>query len=262
MKAHQKIIRENKAEESVSQDRFGQTNLFGDWWKELDIDIKKAVVKEVPYETAKNIILEYECLGCMPAISWYCYGIYFDGACGGVVVYGQEYGENLGLWDKYDYTGKIILLARGACVHWAHPHSASKLISASIKMLPEKYKVVTATVDELAGEIGTIYQACNFDYIGSMRENNPNIKNPNGNRFGVKINGKLYGARSMRQKVGSQRKADILKAFPDAEFVPQKSKKRYFFFRGNKKERNYFKSKIEKFIKPYPKRTVSENKDQ
>ena len=39
MKAHQKIIRENKAEESVSQDRFGQTNLFGDWWKELDIDI-------------------------------------------------------------------------------------------------------------------------------------------------------------------------------------------------------------------------------
>ena len=43
-----------------------------------------------------------------------------------------------------------------------------------MKMLPEEYKVVTATVDEHAGEIGTIYQACNFHYIGSMRENNPN----------------------------------------------------------------------------------------
>ena len=127
----------------------------------------------------------------------------------------------------------MILLSRGACVHWAHPHSASKLITSSMKMLPKKYKVVTATVDELAGEIGTIYQACNFHYIGAMRENNPNIKNSKGNRFGVLINGKLYGARSIRQKIGSQRKAEILSKWPDAKFIPQKSKKRYFYFLGS-----------------------------
>ena len=255
-KAHQRIIREQKATESDLQ-----ADMFSDFWRDIDTDIKKSVVREVDYGTAKNIIEEYEWLQCMPAISWYYYGIFFDDICAGVVVYGQEYGENLGLWDKYDYTGKIILLARGACVHWAHPHSASKLISQSIKLLPEKYKVITATVDELAGEIGTIYQACNFDYIGSMRENNPNIKNSKGKRFGVKINGKLYGARAMRQKLGSQKKSDILKVFPDAEFVPQKSKRRYFFFKGNKKEKKYYRSKIEPFIKDYPKR-INETKDQ
>ena len=123
-----------------------------------------------------------------------------------------------------------------------------------MKMLPDKYKVVTATIDELAGEIGTIYQACNFVYIGSMRENNPNVKNSKGSRFGVIINDKLYGARAMRQKVGSQKKEDILKLYPDAKFVKQKAKARYFYFRGTKKEKKYYSKQIEEFIKPYPKR--------
>ena len=78
-----------------------------------------------------------------------------------------------------------------------------------MKMLPDKYKVVTATVDELAGEIGTIYQACNFTYIGSMRENNPKVNDRDNDRFGVEIKGKLYGARSIRQKLGKQKKEEI-----------------------------------------------------
>ena len=58
--------------------------------------------------------------------------------------------------------------ATPACAHWAHPHAASKLIRRSMDLLPERYKVITATVDAIAGEIGTIYQACGFDYVGTM----------------------------------------------------------------------------------------------
>jgi len=249
VKAHQRIVREEKEIEDAH-------NVFGKWWEDIDTDIKKAVVKPIERKQAQEVIEQYEWLGCMPAMVKYCFGIYFENNLGGVVVYSHEYSENLGHWDKYDYTGKMILLSRGACVHWAHPHSASKLITSSMKMLPEKYKVVTATVDELAGEIGTIYQACNFYYIGSMRENNPNVKSPKSSRFGVLINGKLYGARSIRQKIGTQRKADILAKWPNAKFVPQKAKKRYFYFLGNKKERKYYKKQIEQFIKPYPKRSL------
>jgi len=249
VKAHQRIVREEKEIEDAH-------NVFGKWWEDIDTDIKKAVVKPIERKQAQEVIEQYEWLGCMPAMVKYCFGIYFENNLGGVVVYSHEYSENLGHWDKYDYTGKMILLSRGACVHWAHPHSASKLITSSMKMLPAKYKVVTATVDELAGEIGTIYQACNFYYIGSMRENNPNVKSPKSSRFGVLINGKLYGARSIRQKIGTQRKADILAKWPNAKFVPQKAKKRYFYFLGNKKERKYYKKQIEQFIKPYPKRSL------
>ena len=247
MKAHQKLIRDQMQKEDA-------WNLFGKWWEEIDVNIKKAEVKQIDVKTAANLIKKYEWLECMPSIVKYCYGIYFEGNLGGAVVYSTEYIENLGHWDKYDYTNKIILLSRGACVHWAHPHSASKLITSSMKMLPKQYKIVTATVDEQAGEIGTIYQACNFVYIGSMRDNNPNVNSTKNDRFGVKINGKLYGARSIRQKIGTQKKKEILKHFPDARFIPQASKKRYFYFLGTKKERKYHKMQIENQIKPYPKR--------
>lgn len=247
MKAHQKIIRDQKAESE-------QGGMFGDWWKDINTDIKSAEVRPTDYVTAKTIIEEYEWLGCMSAITWFQFGIFFEGNCGGVVCFGSDYIENLGKWDKYDYTGKIILLNRGVCLHWAHPHSASKLISESIKQLPEKYKVVTCTVDDLAGEVGTIYQASNFSYIGSMRDANPNVNSKKGDRDGWIINGKLYGSRAIRQKIGTTKIEEIHKTFPDAKKVKQNSKGRYFFFRGSRKERKYHKSKIEHLIKPYPKR--------
>jgi hypothetical protein len=247
MIAHQKIVRDR-----VALTKSG--DLFGKWWQGVDTDISKAVVRETDSSTARTIIEEYEWLGCLAAINWYYYGIFFDGVCGGIVVYGPEYIENLGRWDKYGYTGKIILLNRGACVHWAHPHSASKLIRQSMKLLPNKYEVVTATVDDLAGEIGTIYQACGFDYVGSMRDANPNVNSYKGDRDAWMINGKLYGSRAMRQKFGTT-KMEVLKSkFPDIRHVKQNSKGRYFAFRGSKKAVKENRLAIQHLLKTYPKR--------
>lgn len=241
-KAHQSIIREKRAESD-------KHNLFGNWWDNINIDLSKAVVKEVDFVTARTMIEQYEWLGCMPAFVWCCYGIYFDNEyCGGVVVFSPDYAENTGVWDKYEYTGKLILLSRGVCVHWTPKNTASKLITEAIKMLPEKYKVVTCTIDRLAGEIGTIYQACNFSYVGVMREGKT--------RTAYKIKGKVYGTRALRAKIGSEKKEEVLKYFPDAEYCEQLSKERYFYFRGSKNDQKYFKSKLAHLIKPYPKRNV------
>tara|TARA_R110001599_G_scaffold46232_1_gene135720 strand:+ start:107 stop:889 length:783 start_codon:yes stop_codon:yes gene_type:complete len=254
MKAHQKIVRDEMAQKKSD-------DLFGNWWDEVDVDISKAVVRETTQETAKKIIEEYEWMGCLAAVNWYFYGIFFDNVCGGVVCYGQEYIENLGIWDKYGYTGKIILLNRGACVHWAHPHSASKLIRQSMKMLPKKYEVVTCTVDDLAGEIGTIYQACGFDYVGSMRDANPNVNSRKGDRSAWRINGKLYGPRAMRQKFGTTKIDSIRKKHPNVEHVKQNSKGRYFAFRGSKKSKKENKKSIDYLIKKYPKRKETNELD-
>jgi len=230
MKAHQRIIRERRAAEDADVD------LFGRWWQGINVDIRKADVREVSYETAEAIILKYEWLGTMPAIVRHCYGIFFDGCCGGVVVYGDEYAENLGVWDKYDFTGKIILLSRGACVHWAHPHSASKLIRRSIKLLPERYKVITCTTDFEAGEIGTIYQACGFIHV----------KMDTHGRY--QIDGK--GSRSMRDHV--KNKADMVAAGLVPKLEHQKG--RYFAFRGSNGEIKRMRLAVAHLIRPYPKR--------
>jgi hypothetical protein len=89
-----------------------------------------------------------------------------------------------------------------------------------------------------------------------MRESNPNVKSRNMDREAYLINGKLYGSRAIRQKIGSQRMEDILKRWPNAEKIPQNSKHRYFYFIGSDKEKKYYKSQIEHLIKPYPKRKI------
>jgi hypothetical protein len=257
--AWQKQIRDRRKQENSDSD------LLGDWWSNINVDIKKGEIKEVPYLMAKKIIEDYEWLGCMPAVVWHSYGIFFDGHCAGVVCYSPEYSENLGKisrekgtagadWSKYGYEGKMILLSRGACVHWAHPHSASKLIRQSMKMLPKKYEIVTATVDEAAGEIGTIYQACGFHYVGSMRDSNPNVKSRKLDRDGWLINGKIWTARSIRSICGDTKIENIKNHFPNVVKVKQHSKGRYFAFTGSKRtQQQHFKA-IEHLIKPYTKR--------
>lgn len=232
MKAYQRTIREEKALVEPKPS--------------IKLTPENAIVKPVSFKQAKAIILQYEWLKCMPAIAKYCYGLFFGKHLAGVVVYGAEYSENRGVWDKYGFTGKMLLLARGACVHWAPEYAGSMLIRRSMALLPPKYEVITATVDELAGEIGTIYQACGFHYVGVMRKYKE--------RFGVKINGKLYGSRSIRAKLGTMRKDVILQNFPEAEFITQKSKGRYFAFRGSKKAQKQHQEAISHLIKKYPKR--------
>jgi len=108
------------------------------YWEHLDLNLKNAEVRQVDRQLASKIITEYEWLGCMPAISQYYYGIFFEDICGGVVVFGAEYSENTGVWDKYGFTGKMILLSRGVCLHWTPKNTNSKLIMGAIKLLPKK----------------------------------------------------------------------------------------------------------------------------
>jgi len=229
------------------------------YWETLDLDLKNSVVKEIDLKTAREIIEEYEYLGCVAAVNWHQYGIFFvdkatnEEVCGGVVIFGQEYAENRGVWDKYDFTGNIILLNRGVCLHWAPINTNSKLIMDAIKQLPPKYEVITCTIDPDAGEIGTIYQACNFHYVGVLRKNKK--------RLNFVINGKKYGSRSIRQKYGTMSKKllpDLVKEKlgKDAtiEFVEVHSKGRYFYFNCNKRKSRYYRNKIKDIIKPYQKR--------
>jgi len=247
--AHQSLMRKQRANEEKDQIDFQISN----------IDLTNTDISQIDRATAKSIIERYEYLQCMPAISLFHFGITFKTSAGpklgGVLVYSYDYAKNLGHWDKYGYTDNMLLLARGVCIWWTPKNTASFFISRVNKWIQKntEYRVVTATVDTMAGEIGTIYQSLNWDYIGSMRRANPNVKNGK-KRFAVLIDGKLYGSRSIRAIVGNQRKDDILAKFPTAQFVGQTEKERYFTFLGKKIERKNLRKSIEHLIIPYPKR--------
>jgi len=60
------------------------------------------------------------------------------------------------------------LISRGACISWAPKNLGSWLIMKSIRWIVNNsdYRIFTAYSDPEAKELGTIYQACNFYYLG------------------------------------------------------------------------------------------------
>lgn len=93
--------------------------------------------------------------------------------------------------------------------------------------------MVTATVDARAGEVGTIYQAAGFDYVGPMRK---------GTRAVIRLSGKHMSERAAQQLVGTQGTVILARLGFDAISVPRK--KRYFAFLGHKRERAQHRAAI------------------
>jgi len=246
MEAHQYKIRLEKSKSEIINFDYNQCNL------------SKTKIKFIDRSLAKQIIIEYEWLKTMPLITRYCFGIYFiiDDIeyLGGVLVFSDDYAENTGVWKKYNFEDKLILLSRGVCLWWTPKNTASFFISKACNWLKKntKYRIVTATVDPAAGEIGTIYQSLNWYYVGLMSGNYHHSKETK--RFSVLINGKLRYSRSIRKEFGTMKKDIILAKYPDAVFIPQYRKRRYFHFID--KNKKYYQG-IHNLILPYPKRNTN-----
>jgi hypothetical protein len=132
------------------------------------LDVGKAIVRPVSWHLAKQIILAYEWLGTMGAGVTNYYGIFFGNYCAGVTTFAPA-GFNIpSLAKTFKIEGsKLRYLARGANVHWSPKGANSKLIAHSLKF--EKAlggKLAIAFADSDAGEIGTVYQATNWIYVG------------------------------------------------------------------------------------------------
>lgn len=217
----------------------------------LDLDLKKAVVRPVSRRVAEQIILKYEWLGTM-APTVYHYGIFFGAHCAGVCCVG---GSNCtGGANNHEFyrvqRDEFLILARGACVHWSPPGANSKLVSWTCRLLAKEQrgKVMVAYSDTDAGEIGTIYQACNWLYIGKGSSTVQWIA-PNGRVYDAKYPSDLRA----RQGNKAPRSAYV-QALLKAGWTTQNSnpKHRYISIldRNDKALNDYLNS----LALPYPKR--------
>jgi hypothetical protein len=159
VKAHQRLIREQQALEFDP--------LIGEKMR-LASSLKNAWVKEIDRKTAEEVILRYEWLGNM-GVTDYQFGLYFGEYLAGVVCFGRTAGtKTVSSICGEGYAHLVKTLNRGACVHWAHPHSASFLISRACRLMTQKgFHIFVAYSDTEAGEIGTVYQASNWLYCGT-----------------------------------------------------------------------------------------------
>jgi hypothetical protein len=159
MIAHQRLIREHHAKEHdpLLAERVALARSF-----------ENATVKEISKAEAKTIILRYEWIGNM-GVTDYAFGLYFGEHLAGVACFGRTAGTRTAMSIcGEDYAHVVKVLNRGACVHWAHPHSASYLIPRACNLMANKgINIFVAYSDADAGEIGTVYQATNWLYCGT-----------------------------------------------------------------------------------------------
>jgi hypothetical protein len=113
-----------------------------------------------------KFIERYEWLGNIGVSPKWCFCARFEGLLAGVVLVNEpsSYSKLLG-----EDTQKFeALIQRGATASWAPSNLGSKLIMFSCNWVVSNTdkRLFVAYGDPSAGEIGAIYQACNFDYLG------------------------------------------------------------------------------------------------
>jgi hypothetical protein len=166
------------------------------------------------------------------------------------------------------YLATVACLERGACAHWAHPHTASWFIPKVLELARAEHgwKIFYAYSDPEAGEIGTIYQACNWLYIGAgagrgSRGPRSKFRHSDWPRTTLHGGGKWIGERAFYQRglsvadVGRRNGLGRLSAARPWEMIDDLDKGKYVKFVGNKGERRALMKALRYPVLPYPKRS-------
>lgn len=214
------------------------------------LDVKRAMVRPVSRKLAEQIILKYEWLGTMPNCNKF-YGIFFGQYCAGVSCVGVGGGgANVYAYKEFDLKSQneFAYLMRGANVHWSPTGANSKLVSWTCRLLSKDTtaKIIIAYSDTDAGEIGTIYQACNWVAIGRGAAT----------RQWVAPNGRVYDqkyASNIAKKTGVPRAA-VSRQLIDGGWREQLSNPKFRYVYVLDKTDKALIALVESKRQPYPKR--------
>ena len=125
------------------------------------------IIDAEPYtKEITGFIEKYEWLGSIGVIPKWCFTARYQKMLAGVVLINEPtaYSRLLGPeTPRYE-----ALIQRGATASWTPKNLGSRLIMFSCRWMAinTDKRLFVAYGDPAANEIGTIYQACNFDYLG------------------------------------------------------------------------------------------------
>lgn len=220
------------------------------------LDVKRAIVRPVTRKLAEQIILKYEWLGTMATGVNRFYGIFYGNYCAGVTSFAPA-GFNLpSLAKSFRVDGsQLAYLGRGANVHWAPKGSNSKLIAYSLKLESQLgNKLAIAFSDSDAGEIGTVYQASNWVYVGQNDVAWKQWVSPDGKTWSYNQFTKWYKENGLDRPRG-------IKVLSDKGWKLQDSNPKHRYVYILDKTDKALVDRVERMRQPYPKRPASIDSD-
>jgi len=220
----------------------------------------------------RKFIERYEWLGTCGFGVRYVFTARYKGWLGGVILIAEP--------NSYQFDMKLeALIQRGACASWTPKNLGSRLIMFACRWMVDNTnkRIFTAYSDPEAGEIGTLYQACNFDYLGNNFGSSYQYKLSNGRLVGDRYFTRTSSMKKWAKQLNIEWLPEWSKVngFQDIKAIPEDIRKqlmnhaknlmnmcdkikkepkgKYVLLKCNKKE------KIEKTWKclPYPKRNAN-----
>jgi len=180
MFSHQKQIRDSLLRDDLR--RLG-SRFYGLTPRDFDLSVEEFTPEH------RRFIETYEWLGTVGFGHKQVFTARYLGELGGVVIITEpyQYGRHVrALPAKSD-----ALISRGACAGWTPKNLGSRLVMYACRwMVAHTLKrVFVAYTDARAGEIGVIYQACNFSYLGQV----------SGSKLFRMVDGSVRGAQWFRR---------------------------------------------------------------
>jgi hypothetical protein len=196
-------------------------------------------VAPIQAQDADYLILNVHYAKRRPSIT-YAFGLFNAGELVGVVTYGTPASSTLlrGICGD-DWAQHVLELNRLVLVN-NKPHEASRLVGASLKLLP-KPSIIVSYADTKQKHEGIVYQATNFMYTGlSSKFRDPVVRGLEHQHHATYAHG-LTNAQLI-EKYGAD----------NVYFIERSRKHRYIIFVGSKTQRKQMLKDLRYEIQPYP----------
>jgi hypothetical protein len=162
----------------------------------------KVITDKEERQNLKRFIERHEWLGTLSQYTTHWFACYHNDIIAGVILFNMPNAFSKTLGENTKELERLI--SRGACISWSPKNLASSFLMWSIKWMVNntQYRLFTAYSDPTAKELGTIYQACNFYYMGQTAGTTKRYINP--------YTGKIVSDRFFRQKTAYKKFAKEL----------------------------------------------------
>lgn len=231
-------------------------------------------------KACKEFISRHEWLGTVAPYTTHYFYAEYKGIMSGVILMSVPNAFSKILGEETKNLERLI--SRGACISWSPKNLASNFLMWCIKWMVNntEYRLFTCYSDPAAKELGSIYQACNFYYLGqgfgsTVRYVNPyngkisndrlfrhcNMYKLYAQKLGIRWDEKWGGSKTINW---SKMPDDVEKALRDesrrvmkeAETIEYHPKHKYAFVLGRNKRETKALQKLlleNNKVYPYPK---------
>jgi hypothetical protein len=164
--------------------------------------IFKNIESKEEKQKLKKFIERHEWLGSISQYTTHWFACYHKEILAGVMLFNMPNAFSKLLGDNTKELERLI--SRGACISWSPKNLASSFLMFCLNWMVKNtnYRLFTAYSDPTAKELGTIYQACNFYYLGQKSGTTKRYINPYTN--------KMVSDRFFRQKTAFRKYANEL----------------------------------------------------